>query len=134
MEEGERPGASHTRIKAGNMGHPTRILLYGDSVILGCVGASLERTGRFDVTRQPLPVSCASELEAQAPDVILFDAENGQPDAAFSLLKTRPDLLLLSLDPDGNIVRMWSGRQYHELSTQDLTALIEATRSAGPAE
>lgn len=115
------------------MGEPMRILLYGNSVVLGCIGASMERTGRFDVARMCAPLPGVTELEALAPDVILFDAENGHPDAAFSLLKIRPALLLMSIDPDGNVVQLWSGRQYRELSTTELTALIEASSQAAAA-
>ena len=108
------------------MSQQKSVLLYGNSVILGCVGASLERAGGFDLTYLSAPLPGPSELEALSPDVILFDAENGQSDPAFSLLKKRPDLLLFSIDPDGNLVRLWSGRQYQELSTAELTGLIEA--------
>jgi hypothetical protein len=115
------------------MGHKKRILLYGNSVVLGCVGASLEGTGRFQITHLSPPLSGTSQLETFTPDVILFDAENGNAEAAFSLLKDRPDLLLLSVSPDGNVVRLWSGRQYEELSTMDFTALIETGPPSGVA-
>jgi hypothetical protein len=115
------------------MGHKKRILLYGNSVVLGCVGASLEGTGRFQITHLSPPLPGTSRLETFTPDVILFDAENGNAEAAFSLLKDRPDLLLLSVSPDGNVVRLWSGRQYEELSTMDFTALIETGPPSGVA-
>jgi hypothetical protein len=108
------------------MSKPKRILLYGDSVVLGCIGASLERAGKFELTCLSQPLPDRSQLEALCPDVILFDAQNGRPAPAFALLEKCPDLLLVSIDPDGNSVRVWSGRQYQELSTMDLTALIEA--------
>lgn len=107
------------------MGRKKRILLYGNSVVLGCVGASLEGTGRFEITHLSRSLPGPFDFEALTPDVILFDAENGNAEAAFSLLKERPDLLLMSVSPDRNVVRLWSGRQYQELSTMDFTALIE---------
>ena len=103
-----------------------RIVLYGDSIILGSVGASLERVPQFEVTHLSPPLPGASELEPMDPDVIVFDIENSRPEAAFALLESRSDLLLLGISPDGNLVRQWSGRQYRELSTKDLTTLIEA--------
>jgi hypothetical protein len=112
------------------MGRQMHILLYGDSIILGSVGASLARMGRFHITHLSAPLPGPSDLEALAPDVILFDAENGQPDPAFSVLKTRPGLRLLSINPDGNVVQLWSGHEYRELSTTDLTDLI--VREAAP--
>jgi hypothetical protein len=109
-----------------NVSEQKRILLYGNSVVIGCIGASLERAGKFEITRLSAPSPDRSQLDALCPDVILFDAENGRPEPAFSLLEKRLDLLLVSIDPDGNLVRLWSGRQYRELTTTDLTALIEA--------
>ena len=113
------------------MSEQKRILLYGNSVVLGCIGASLERAGKFELTHLSAPWPDRSQLEAMCPDVILFDADSGQPAPAFSLLKKRLDLLLVSIDPDGNFVRLWSGRQYRELSTNDLTALIETGSHGG---
>lgn len=108
------------------MGEQRRVVLYGNSIVLGSVGASLAATSRFEVTSFSPPLPGAAELEALAPDIVLFDAENGRPDAAFSLLNALPNLLLLGISPDGNVVRLWSERQYRELSTQDLAALLEA--------
>jgi len=108
------------------MGKQTRILLYGNSVILGSVGASLQRERRFAVVQLAPPLPEALELKAMKPDVVLFDAESGRPDAAFSLLETHPDLILLGISPDGNVVRLWSGRQFRELSSKDLENVIEA--------
>lgn len=101
-----------------------RVVLYGKSVILGSVGASLRRYPDLEVI--PLSSLCPTlqELEEHTPDVILFDAEAGHPDAAFALLETRPGLLLIGIDPSSNQVRLWSGRQLCELSTQDLVKVI----------
>jgi hypothetical protein len=102
-----------------------RILLYGDSVILGSVGATLRTWREFEVISLSPPLPGLSDLEALGPDAILFDVEMAHPDAAFSLLETRPGLLLLGISPDGNVVRLWSARQLRELSSKDLKAVIE---------
>jgi hypothetical protein len=114
------------------MSKRTRILLYGNSLILGGIGASLRAEDRFEVIGLSPPFQGRRKAEAIAPDVILFDQENGHPEAAFSLLRAHPSLLLLGVSPDGNVVQVWSGHQYHELTTTDLTALIEA--GLGPAD
>ena len=118
---------------AGDVEERRRICLYGDSVILGCIGASLAGRSEFEVIRLAQPSPDRSELETIDPDVILFDVENGHPGPAFSLLETRPDLLLLGVSPDGNVVRQWSGRQYRELTTDELTALMRAGAEVGSA-
>lgn len=101
-----------------------RILLYGDSVVLGSVGASLCRAAEFELIRLGSPRPTAAELREARPDVILFDIDNDHPEEAFHLLENDPDLLLLGISPDVNLVRLWAGRQYHELSAEALAALI----------
>ncbi|HEX2987331.1 MAG TPA: hypothetical protein VHS06_04080 [Chloroflexota bacterium] len=115
------------------MGKNTRVLLYGNSVILASVRATLHHEGTFGTVLVAPPLASAEELEAMAPDVILFDLEKDRPDAVFSLLESRPDIILLGMSPDGNLVRLWSGRQFRELSSKDLENVIEeelAMRSA----
>jgi hypothetical protein len=126
------------------MGGLRRILLYGDSIVLGSVGASLDRAPQFELIRLPAAQPSVAELQACRPDAILFDIENGDPSAAFCLLENDPDLLLLGISPDVNLVRLWTSRQYRELSADALVALIadgaewgsnqmpEATRSLRP--
>ncbi len=101
-----------------------RIFLYGNSVILGTMGASLRRSSLWEVTTLSPPWPNREELHALEPDVIIYDIEAEQPEAAFSLLKVSPGLLLIALNPDGNIVHMWSGKQMRELSTQGLLEVI----------
>jgi hypothetical protein len=109
------------------------ILLYGDSLILESVGAALGKHRRFRVLPLSAPLPGPAELEALAPDVILFDVEAARPDAAFSLLESRPGLLLLGISPDGNVVRTWSGRQFRELSSKGLKDVIEEHLAAAKA-
>lgn len=112
-----------------------RIVIYGNSVVVGSVGASLARARQYDVIHLPLPVPSASELAALAPDVVVFDVDSGHAEAAFSLLETCPGLLVLGISPDGDVVRLWSRRQYRARSSRDLAALIAAaTDAAAPLE
>lgn len=60
------------------------------------------------------------------PDVIFFDLESPCPTAAFSLLETHPQLFLLGISPDNNLVRVWSEQRYREPCLTDLAALIGA--------
>lgn len=108
-----------------------RILLYGDSVVLGSVGASLGRAAGFELVRLRTARPTAAELRAARPDVILFDIENDHPRAAFRLLEDDPDLLLLGISPDVNLVRLWEGRQYRELTADALATLIAGGAGQG---
>jgi DNA-binding NarL/FixJ family response regulator len=113
------------------MSKRTRILLYGNSVVLGGIGAGLRAEGRFEVVGLPRSLPDTSDVEALAPDVIVFDIETPGSAAAFSTLESHPNLIILGVSPDDNIVQLWSGRPYRELSIKDLTDLIEAGSRAG---
>lgn len=102
-----------------------RIYLYGNSVIMGTLGTSLQRVSRYEVNALSAPWPEMVELEAMAPDVILFDVEAGRPEAAFFLLQKHPSLLVIGVSPDSNLVKIWSGRQLRELSTQGLLDVID---------
>ncbi len=111
-----------------------RIYLYGNSVILGTLGASLRRVSRYEVSTLSPPWPETVDLEALAPDVILFDVEADRPEAAFFLLEKRPTFLVIGVSPDSNLVKIWSGRQLHELSTQGLLDLIDKQPKYAPFE
>jgi DNA-binding NarL/FixJ family response regulator len=96
----------------------TRILLYGNSLVLGGIGASLRAEGQFEVVPLPPSLPATSDVEALAPDVIIFDIETPGSAAAFSSLESHPELILLGVSPDDNVVQLWAGRQYRELSTK----------------
>ena len=99
-----------------------RIVLCGNSVIIGTVGASLRRLPLYDVVS--LLSAQQDDLEQMAPDVVLFDLEAARPEAAFSMLESRPGLRLIGVSPDSNLAEVWSWRQLRELSMKDLTEAI----------
>ncbi len=103
-----------------------RILIYGNSVILGAIGASLSGSSEFEVKTLNLPQPGAHVLDNVKPDVLLFDLESPHSEAAYSLLATNPRLLLIGISPGVNLVKIWSGRQVRELSTQRLLELIKS--------
>ncbi len=110
------------------MGERRRVVLYGQSVILGAVQAALRPHPQLEVI-SVAPPATVQELAALAPDVILFDAGAGSPEPAFALLRTRPGLLLVGVDPDRNRAVAWSGQQLCELSVQDLVEVIQSRSS-----
>ncbi len=100
-----------------------RIVLFGNSIILGTIGASLRRSSRFEVIT--LPPSQPEDLKDMAPDIVLFDLEAERPEAAFSLSEGCSRVLFVGISPDTNLVKMWSGQQLRELSTLDLLEAID---------
>lgn len=103
-----------------------RILLYGNSVILGSIGACLKRCSQFEVTTPVPPLQKVQEIEALKPDILLFDLETIHTEPVFSALKTNPSLLLIGISPDINLVKIWSGRQFRDLSIQGLFDVIKS--------
>ena len=59
-----------------------RILLYGNSLILGSIGASLQRFSQFKVTKLVPSVQDSQKLDAAKTDILLFSARGDQ----FSLM------------------------------------------------
>jgi hypothetical protein len=101
-----------------------RIILYGNSLILGTLETSLRSCSQFEVTTLSPPLPGTRELETFKPDVILFDVNSTHTEAVFPLLESCPNLLLIGVSPDKNRVQMWAGQQLKELSTQGLMNVI----------
>lgn len=78
------------------------------------------------MTKLTLPLPGAQVLDDAKPDILLFDLESIHNEAVFSILKTNPSFLLMGISPDINLVKIWSGRQVRELSTQNLLELIKS--------
>lgn len=103
-----------------------QILLYGNSVILGSIGACLQRCSQFEVTTLASPTQEVQKLETLKPDILLFDLETIHTEPVFSALKTNPSLLLIGISSDINLVKIWSGRQFRDLSIEGLFDVIKS--------
>ena len=101
-----------------------RVILFGGTVILGALGASLAPYLELEVIALIPPLPGAGELGALAPDVILFDAGTAQPDPAFALLRDRPNLTLIGVDPEGDRITVWSCGQTNVASAEELLQVI----------
>ena len=102
-----------------------RVVLYGGSVLLGTLGASLRRFEHLDIVSLATPPPGSEPLAALAPDVILFDVGAAFPQPAFALLQRCPNLRLIGLDPDRNRAVVWSARQLNEPSLGELVRIID---------
>jgi len=100
------------------------IVILGNSLILGVIGECLLHSGQFTLTSLVHPEEMR-ELETIPSDAILFDLEMPHMESVFSLAENRPNLLLIGISPDTNIVRMWVGRQLRELTMQGLQDAIK---------
>jgi hypothetical protein len=100
-----------------------RIVIYGKTLIMGTIGRSLKRLSGCEVIC--IAASQQTEMEKIAPDVIFFDMEADHPATAFSMLDSRPDLMLIGVSPDINAVRIWTTKLLQKLSTQDLLDVVK---------
>lgn len=110
-----------------------RILLYGYSLILGTIGASLRLYPQFDVaTLIPLQQE-TQHVDAAETDALLFDLATTRPESVFPLLGTNPTLQLIGISPDTNLIRVWSTMELREVSMGDLIRVIESEAKDLPA-
>lgn len=101
-----------------------QIFLYGNSVILGSIGASLRRCSQYDVTTLATPLQEAQMFDIPKPDIVLFDLEALDSEYPFFLLKTSPALLLIGISPSINRIQVWHSRQIHDMSMKGLLELL----------
>jgi hypothetical protein len=101
-----------------------RILLYGNSLILESIGASLRRLSQFEVKTLNPPLQQREKLDAANTDIILFDMGNTRPEALLSLQDTNTALELIGVSPGINLVKVWSIRELQEMSMGDLLEVI----------
>jgi len=116
------------------------VILYGDSVFLAGIRADLAARSRLEVlTLAPGCPDAAAFIRARQPAALLFDLSAAQPDFAVSLLRDRPDLILIGVDPSSDKLLVLSGRQEQPESAAGLVQAITASsaaraldRSSGP--
>ena len=101
-----------------------KVLLYGDTLVLAALQASLAAQPGLDVTGLNGMAASEQTLCALRPNVIIFDLGAVQPAFHYGIVEQLPDLLLVGIDASTNRVLVWSGQQLHELSTIDLVEVI----------
>jgi len=109
-----------------------RILLYGNSLILGAIKDRLCRCPQFEVTTLLAPLEEMEKVDSLKPDILLFDLEATRPEAVFSLLESDPNLQVIGISPDINLVKVWSIRELHEVSMGDLFEVIKSEAKDSP--
>ena len=104
------------------MGKRWRVIIYGNSLILGAVGAILRHCLDADIIPLSKPLPEAQKLSDMSPDVVIFDLEGAHPDSKLSLMQGEHDLLLLGVHPSTHELLILSR---HEAQTRDIVDLIK---------
>ena len=105
-----------------------RVILYGNSLILGSLQIGLERCPDLEVIALSPPLPGIDSLAALKPDVILFDAGSAQPGPPFVLLRTSSHLLLVGVSPEKADLLLWSGDHGWATTADDLIQVIAPPR------
>jgi hypothetical protein len=101
------------------------LILYGNSVILAGIATGLQRHHPFDViTLEPGCPDAAERISGLDPRAVLFDLAAAPPESVLSLMRERPGLLLLGVDPSSDRMLVLSGRQEPAAAPADLLEVI----------
>lgn len=101
-----------------------KVVLYGDSLVLAGLQASLAAYAGLDVRCLANPLTDEQELATLRPDVVIVDAATIPCPPLRLLDELAAGLLLVSVDAATSRVQFWSGQQLSASSTRDLVTLI----------
>jgi hypothetical protein len=103
-----------------------RVLLYGNSLVVSTVGASLQECGGLELVRVDAgSADTAERLSALAPAAVIFDRVTTRPDLVLALLDQLPQALLIGVNPSSDQVLVLSGRQERAVAPEDLLGVIQ---------
>ena len=107
----------------------TRIVVYGSSLNMAGIAASLNARGGLEVVCvEPHSPNSRQALHELHPAAIAFDLNEPFPNLEAALLREQPSLLLVGVDPNSNELLVLSGHPHRALSMADL---VEAIRKDG---
>jgi hypothetical protein len=106
-----------------SMGNVQRVIVYGDSVALAGITASLALDPECEVIGHTMTVD-RQELCMLQPDVVIYELDAVRPEFPYMLSRELPGLLLVGIDVETNRVFLWAGQQVKVLSSQGLAEII----------
>lgn len=115
-------------------GDQRRVVLYGDSLILAGVRASLEACPDLQVhSLDPSLDKPLDAIQALCPATLIFDLDAVRPDFQLALLQ-QPGLTLIGMEPETHQALVWSGRRAVAWEAADLVNLIPLFHPTGKVE
>jgi hypothetical protein len=97
--------------------------LYGNSIIVSSVAASLERQSHWQVVR--LGNVPLAQIQCDSLNALVFDLSTTNPTTLISLLSEYSQMLLLGVDLETGRMLVLSSQLSNALTTQDLIDVIE---------
>jgi hypothetical protein len=108
------------------MNKRTQVVVYGSSLHMASIAASLKGDADLEViridSRSPTFQERLNELH---PAVIAFDLSDPSSSVDASLLRERPGLLLVGVDPASDELLVLSSQRTRAYTTKDLLQLIQ---------
>jgi len=101
------------------------VVIFGRSLNLAGINACLQQDEGLDVLQiDPSDPDARLRLEALTPEVILFDLSDPPNDIDMVLLRNKPGLLLIGVDPSSDEVLILKGQCSSVMTAGELSQLI----------
>lgn len=102
-----------------------QVAICGGSLHMASLAASLQAHPDVAVIRIPASRDALMQgLDELTPALVAFDLSDMPGDFAISLLRDRPDLILIGLDPSSDAMLVLSGREERPVSAAELLQAI----------
>jgi hypothetical protein len=117
------------------MDKPRKVVLYGNSLVLGGMKASLQSYPNLQIIT--LDISSETGLRDLCTldaSVVIFDLATVPSEFPLSLLHEQPELVLIGMDAAGEKLLILSGQQARTLTTSQLVQMIDSLPQASPSQ
>lgn len=104
------------------------VLLYGQSLLLSLVAASLEESVALCVQRAATWAEVKELLAKGVPEALIFDLTDACESHVLPLLLVNPQLLLIGLDTERNQAVVVRGQEAQSLTLERVRELVEGPR------
>ena len=101
------------------------VILYGQSMLLSLVAASLERSPNLRVMQAANWNEVAAFSSECTPNVLIFDLESTSDSAILPLLHINPNLQLIGLDVETNRAILLEGKENLYLTLERMKEIVE---------
>lgn len=111
----------------------TRVVIYGSSLYIAGLAASLKTNPSLDVNH----VCSGSQVfeqcrQAQAPAAFVFDLSEMPAELVLLQLRACPGLLLIGVDAASEDILLLSGQQVRAVTMNDMAQLVSGTGTGSP--
>jgi hypothetical protein len=100
------------------------VLLFGQSMLISLVAASLEQDCELCVAQAATWDEVHRVLNEHIPDVLIFDLNNPHESHMLTLLFQNPHLVMIGLDVESDQAILLSGKEAHSLTLNQIKEII----------